>query len=129
MRHTMKQKLTLQIFLIKLVHSLIYIFMSPCLGYLFYAGITATYDWKLAFAIGMIVLEVIVLSLSGWHCPLSSLAKKLGDESGNDLIGDYLLPKGAARFTVPFCSLVFVSGLILLVFTYLRVVASKGIQP
>ncbi len=129
MAQTLKHKLTPQIFLIKFVHSLIYLFMSFCLGYLFYAGITATYDWKLAFAIGMIVLEVIVLSLSGWRCPLSTWARKLGDETGNDLLSDYVLPSWATRLTVPFCSFVFVSGLVLLVFSYLRVVASQGVQP
>jgi hypothetical protein len=120
---------TTKIFLIKLGHSLIYVFMSLCLGYLFYAGITATYDWKLAFAIGMIVLETVVLSLSGWRCPLSTLARQLGDETGNDLFSDYLLPSWATRLTVPFCSFVFVSGLVLLAISYLRVVASKEIQP
>ena len=125
----MNQRLTQRIFLIKLVHSLIYLFMSSCLGYLFYAGITATFDWKLAFAIGIIVLEVIILALSGWHCPLSIWARKLGDETGNDLLSDYVLPKGVARFTVPFCSFIFISGLVLLLVSFLRVAASKGIQP
>jgi hypothetical protein len=99
--------------------------MSACLGYLFYAAFTATFDWKLAFAVGMIMLEVIVLSLSGWHCPLSIWAKRLGDETGNDLLSDYVLPKGVARFTVPFCSFVFVTGLVLLLVSFLRL-ASQG---
>lgn len=119
MRHTMKQRMTPQIFLLKFAHSLIYVFMSSCLGYLFYAGITATYDWKLTFAVGMVVLEVIVLSLSGWCCPLSTYAKRLGDSTGNDLIGDYLL-QWAVKRTIPFCTLVFLTGLALLLFTYLR---------
>jgi hypothetical protein len=129
MAQALKRKLTPQIFLIKFGHSLIYLFMSSCLGYLFYAGITATYDWKLAFALGMIVLETIVLALSGWRCPLSTWAKKLGDETGNDLLSDYVLPSWATRLTVPFCSLVFISSLVLLVISYLRVVASQGVQP
>lgn len=118
-----------KIFLIKFGHSLIYLFMSFCLGYLFYAAITAIYDWRLGFAIGMIVIEIIALSLSGWRCPLSTWARKLGDKTGNDLFSDYLLPDWAAKLTVPFCSFVFISGLALLVISYLRVVASKGVQP
>lgn len=117
-----------KIFLIKSGHSLIYLFMSFCLGYLFYAAITATYNWRLAFAIGMIVLEIIVLSLSGWRCPLSTWARKLGDETGNDLLSDYVLPDWVAKLTVPFCSFVFISGLVLLAISYVRV-ASKGVQP
>ena len=97
MHQTSRQNPTAGIFLLKLVHSLIYIFMSACVGYLFYASMTATYDWKLIFAVGMIGLEGVVLLLSGRRCPLSTLAKRLGDESGNDLIGDYLLPGPCAR--------------------------------
>ncbi len=119
MAQIIKQRMTPQIFLIKFSHSLIYLFMSSCLGYLFYAGTTATYDWKLAVALSMIVLEVIVLALSGWHCPLSTWARKLGDETGNDLLSDYVLPTWATRLTVPFCSLVFISSLVLLLVSYL----------
>jgi heme/copper-type cytochrome/quinol oxidase subunit 3 len=116
----MSRRLELRIFLIKLVHSLIYLFMSVCLGYMFYAGLTETYDWRLVSAIGMIVLETIILALSGWHCPLSTWARKLGDKTGNDLLSDYLLPNWVARLTVPFCTIVFVSGLALLLIMYLR---------
>jgi hypothetical protein len=113
--------MTPKVFLIKLGHSLVYLFMSCCLGYIFYAAITATYDWRLTFAVGMIVLEIIALSLSGWRCPLSTWARHLGDKTGNDLFSDYLLPDWAAKLTVPFCSLVFISGLILLGISYLRI--------
>jgi hypothetical protein len=114
-----KEGLTTWVFLIKLLHSLIFVFMSTCVGYLFYASFTATYDWKLAFVIGVILLEGVILLLSGRRCPLSTLARKLGDETGDDLIADYLLPKWAVRKTVPFCTLIFVSGLVLVAVTYL----------
>ncbi|MGL4609066.1 MAG: hypothetical protein ACRCYY_05185 [Trueperaceae bacterium] len=117
--------MTTKIFLIKLGHSFIYLFMSCCLAYLFYAAITTTYDWRLAFATGMIVVEIIVLSLSGWRCPLSTWARKLGDKTGNDLLSDYLLPAWAAKLTVPFCSFVFVSGLFLLVLSYVRFIGEE----
>jgi heme/copper-type cytochrome/quinol oxidase subunit 3 len=119
MRHSANPKTTVRIFLIKLGHSLIYLFMSFCLGYMFYAAITATYDWKLVFAIGMIVLETIILAFSGWRCPLSAWARSLGDKTGNDLLSDYLLPDWLAKLTVPFCTLVFLSGLTLVLVTFL----------
>lgn len=119
MRHTTKEALPAQIFLIKLLHSVIFVFMSACVGYLFYAGLTATYDWRLAFAVGAVLLEGVVLLLSGRRCPLNTLAKRLGDESGDDLIADYLLPQWAVRRTVPFCTSVFVLGLVLVLLTYL----------
>ncbi len=88
--------------------------MTTCVGYLFYAGVTKTYDWKLGFALGMIGLELIILLLSGKRCPLTLLAKRLGDKTGNDLIADYLLPRWAAPLTIPFCTLLVTLGLILI---------------
>ena len=106
------------ILFIKVAHSLIYLFMSACLGYLYYAALTATYDWRLVVAVGMVGLEAALLFLSGMRCPLSNYARYLGDETGNDLLGDYL-PQWAVRRTVPICTFVFVSGLVLLVVSYL----------
>jgi hypothetical protein len=95
MRPTLTEKQTAKIFYIKLLHSIIFVFMSSCIGYLFYASFTATYDWKLAFVTSVLLLEGVSLLFSGRRCPLSTYARKLGDESGNDLIADYLLPQWA----------------------------------
>lgn len=106
------------IFLIKVAHSLIYLFMSACLVYLYYAALTRTYDGKLVFAMSMIGLETLILLVSGRRCPLSTYARRLGDETGNDLLGDYL-PQWAVRRTVPICTLVLTGGSVLLFVSYL----------
>lgn len=114
-----------RVFLIKLLHSVIFVFMSACVAYPFYASLTATYDWKLGLAIGVILLEGVILLVSGKRCPLTTLARRLGDESGDDLIADYLLPQWAVRRTVPFCTSVFVLGVVVVVVTYvLRALAA-----
>ena len=108
------------IFLIKLLHSLIYLFMSACIGYLYVAALTRSYDWKLGGAIGAIAVELVALLLSGRRCPLTLLALRLGDETGDDLIADLLLPEWAVRRTVPACTLFVVAGAILLVVSLVR---------
>ncbi len=120
MNSALKQERKLLIFLIKLFHSLIYLLMSGCVSYLFYAGITRNYDWKLVVAVSMIGLEFIVLLLNRKRCPLTLLAKRLGDETGDDLIADYLLPRWAVPLTIPFCTLLVAVGLILIAFNALN---------
>ncbi len=108
------------ILLIKVLHSLFYIFMSLCIFYLYYAGITQSYDWKLAVAAAAILLELVVLLLNGGRCPLTKLAKSLGDETGDDLIADLLLPRWAVPLTVPTCAVLVVVALLLLTVQFLR---------
>lgn len=108
------------IFLIKLVHSLIYLFMSACIVYLYVAALTRSFDWKLWLAIAAIGVELVALLLSGRRCPLTLLALRLGDETGDDLIADYLLPRAAVRRTVPVCGLIMVVGLVLVAVAALR---------
>lgn len=119
----MARRPSARIFAIKLVHSAIYLFMSTCLAWLYWAAATATFDWRLAVAVGAVAGEAVVLLLNGRRCPLTTLAQRLGDETGDDLIADRLLPRWAVRRTVPFCSLVFAGGLALLLASFLRVVA------
>ncbi len=46
-----------KLFLIKLVHAIIFILMSSALVYILYSGITRTYNWVLFSAIGAILIE------------------------------------------------------------------------
>lgn len=108
------------IFLIKLFHSVIFLFMSACIAYLYLAALTRSYDWRLWIAVGAIALELIALVLSGRRCPLTLLALRLGDETGDDLIADRILPAWAVRRTVPVCGLLLLGGVTLLVATLLR---------
>lgn len=104
---------------IKLLHSLIYLFMSACVGYLLYAAASGTRDRLLALAVGAILLETVVLLANGRRCPLSTLARRLGDETGDDLIADLLLPRWAIRLTVPVCGLLATLGLVVVLLDWL----------
>lgn len=107
------------IVLIKTLHSLVYLLMSACIIYLYYAAITATFNWRVWAVVALIIAEGIALLLNGKRCPLTTLAQRLGDDTGDDLIADYLLPDKAVRLTVPICSLIFIVGLFSVLISYL----------
>lgn len=105
--------------LIKGVHTAIFLFMSACILYVLYAGINRIYDWKLAFAIAAVVLEVIVYLAYGRRCPLTDLARQYGDTTGNDYLADIFLPAWAARLIPPVCGGLFVLSLFVLAVSFL----------
>jgi hypothetical protein len=106
------------IFLIKFVHTLIFFFMSACIAYVFYSGITRTYDWRLVVALVAVLLEGVVFFLNGRRCPLTKLAIAYGDETGDDLIADIFLPQWCVVYTVPVSSAILFVGLVILVANY-----------
>ena len=84
-----------RIFLIKVLHSIIFFFFLACLGYIAFAAITRRFDAWLALAIGSISSEGVILLLNGWRCPLTKLAEKYG--AGNGSVTDLFLPPFLAR--------------------------------
>jgi hypothetical protein len=104
---------------IKTVHTLIFLFMSACILYLLYAGLTRTYDWKLALAVGMVILECVIYLANQRRCPLTQWARRYGDPTGNDWFADIFLPAWFAPKIPPICGGLFVIGLLVLLVTYL----------
>lgn len=106
------------VLLIKAVHTLIFLFMSGCILYVLYCGLTRRYDWTLAVALGAVLVEVAVYLLNGRRCPLTQWAQDYGDPTGNDLIADIFLPPAFARKIPPLCGGLFVISLLVLAFNY-----------
>ena len=101
-----------RIFLIKSIHTTIFFFMSVCLLFVLYCGITRTYNWILLLAIGAILIEGAALVLNHWRCPLTTLAIKHGAEKGT--VTDIFLPKWMARNVFYVSTVVFAISLVLL---------------
>jgi hypothetical protein len=105
-----------KLFFIKLVHTAVFIFMSSCLLYVLYCGITKTYNWLLLLAIGALLIEGLALLLNHWRCPITTFAEKRGAVKGS--ITDTLLPPWIARNVFRVSPFLFAAGLILLAFGY-----------
>lgn len=101
-----------KIFLIKFFHSIIFIFMSACLGYILYCAITRTYDWTLLTALGSLSINGLALLFNHCECPLTTLAKEYGDPKGT--VTDILLPAWCARNVFRFATVFLAVGLVLL---------------
>ncbi len=84
---------------LRTVHAIVGLFLSTCLGYLYYVVLTGTeltrYVWG---AITALVTELIVFLAFGKDCPLSIWQRKYGDEKG---LIQLLLPAKLARKAFP----------------------------
>ncbi|MEE9399334.1 MAG: hypothetical protein V3V23_03610 [Dehalococcoidales bacterium] len=108
--------LTNKLFFIKSIHTVIFIFMSTCVFYILYCGITKTYNRALLVAISAVLIEGVVLLFNKWQCPLANLAKKYGDERG--AVTDMFFPSWFAPHVFRSCMVLFTIGMALLAVNY-----------
>ncbi|HEX4957901.1 MAG TPA: hypothetical protein VFV46_06965 [Lacibacter sp.] len=81
--------------LIKLLHTIIWVFFNVVLFYLLYAVITNRIDHWVWICIGLVVLEIITLLVFKWFCPLTVWARKYSDSSRHNF--DIYLPEWLAK--------------------------------
>lgn len=101
------------LFLIKLIHTIIFIIMSACVFFILYCGIQGIKNWILAASIALILLEGFALLLNKFECPLTTLAKKYGFVQERYM--DIFLPKWFTPYVVPGFTVLFFIGLILVI--------------
>jgi hypothetical protein len=105
-----------RVFFIKMVHTVIFLYMSVCLLYILYAGITRAFGLILVVAICSILVEGVVLLLNRGRCPFTVLAEKHGAKSGS--VTDIFLPDYIARNTFRFSTVLFALEMVLLAVRY-----------
>ncbi len=93
---------------VKLAHTAIFVVLSACVLYVLASGALGQVTrWTWA-AIAAIVVEGIVLALSGGRCPLTALAERLGASDGS--VSDIFLPRWFADRIFPICGTAFLIG-------------------
>jgi hypothetical protein len=103
----------LSILQIKLVHTVVFWLLSACVVYALFSGVAdrvTTWTWV---AVGLLLLESVVLMVSGWTCPLTILAERQGAVRGS--VADIFLPKWLADRTFPICGTAYGIALVLIV--------------
>jgi len=103
-----------KLFLIRLFHTFIIVGMATFILYVFYAGATGIKGHFLTLSIIAVVIEGIILLLNKGQCPLTKLAVKYGDN--HKRFFDSFLPKRLTPFVVPGLTIIFVIGLVLVLF-------------
>ena len=102
------------LFVLKLIHTLIWLFFNVVLFYMAYAVVVNKIDKYVWIGIGLILLEGIVLLIFGRMCPLTVLARKYSDSTKDNF--DIFLPNWLARHNKLIYTTLFVVICILLAF-------------
>ena len=80
---------------VKTFHTFAWFTIEACMVYVLYAGVRGRTDRKVGLAAGVVTAETLVFAANGFHCPLTAVAKDLGDATGS--VTDIYLPKWFAR--------------------------------
>lgn len=101
------------LFLVKFIHSAIFVVLSGCILYMLYSGISGDITAWTGFAMVLVVVEIMVYTLNSFRCPLTKLAQTYGDVQGDDFIADIFLPAWFVPLIVPLCTVLAVTGFVL----------------
>jgi len=102
--------------LIKSIHTLIWVVMVCIIGYVVYSGLSGyitIYSW---LAVAAVIVEGLVLWLFKGKCPLTVWARNYSDSQKDNF--DIYLPEWLARYNKLIFTMVFVAGLVLMLWEY-----------
>lgn len=97
---------------IKLIHTLIFWILSASVLYALFSGVMnhiTPWTWV---AVGLVVLEGVVLVASGWTCPLTLLAERLGAVRGS--VAD-IPPEVVCGSDLPICGTTYLVALVVII--------------
>lgn len=96
---------------IKIAHTIIWLFFVVIIFYVLYSGITNTVNTFTWVAIGMVILEGLVLLIFKMFCPLTILARNYSDSEKDNF--DIFLPNWLAKYNKVIFTTLFIIGLLL----------------
>ena len=103
-----------KLFLIKIVHTLIWTFFVLVIGYIWYAGIFDELGVEVWIAIGLIILEGVVLKLNNGSCPLTPIAAKYTNQRADNF--DIFLPNWLAKNNKIIFSAIWLVGVVIVIY-------------
>tara|TARA_R110002051_G_scaffold129067_1_gene202738 strand:- start:525 stop:872 length:348 start_codon:yes stop_codon:yes gene_type:complete len=101
-----------RLFGVRLLHTTIYGVMATASLLVLYGGISGARGTWLTVAVGLVVIEGLVFSVSGLKCPLTAVAVQYG--AGRDGLFDTFLPERFTRHTFRIFGPMILLGLALL---------------
>ncbi|MEJ5963364.1 hypothetical protein [Pedobacter immunditicola] len=110
-----------KLLIIKIVHTMIWLFFNVVIFYLLYAAITNRINTWVWIGVGLVLVEGFVLLLFRWMCPLTVIARHYSDSTKDNF--DIFLPQWLARHTKLIYTSLFAIALLILLF---RVVVTKN---
>ena len=85
-----------KLILIKIIHTIIWVFFNVVLFYMAYAVIVNKIDKLVWIGVALIVLEGVVLLIFSKMCPLTIIARKYSDSTKNNF--NIYLPDWLAKY-------------------------------
>ncbi|MFB0834620.1 hypothetical protein ACX8Z9_05915 [Arthrobacter halodurans] len=79
---------------VKLVHTLAWFTIEACMVYVLFVGLRGRSDRRAGLAAAVVALETAVFAANGFRCPLTAVARNLGDGTGS--VTDIYLPRWLA---------------------------------
>jgi hypothetical protein len=110
----MKEKL----FIIKSIHTIIWLFFNVVIFYLLYAVIVNKIDYWVWICIGLVVAEGFVLAIFKMFCPLTIMARKYSDSTKENF--DIFLPNWLAKHNKLIYTSIFGIAVIILIYRTLE---------
>lgn len=103
-----------KLFIIKIIHTLIWAFYNVVLFYLLYAVIVNSINKWVWICIGLVLLEGIILVLFKMFCPLTIMARKYSNSTKDNF--DIFLPNWIARHNKLIYTGIFTISIIILIY-------------
>lgn len=100
--------------LVKILHTVIWVFFNVVIFYLLYAVIQNKIDIWVWICIGLIALEVIILLIFRSVCPVTLLAEKYSDSDRANF--DIYLPHWLAKYNKRIYSVIVLIAIIILLY-------------
>lgn len=88
--------------------------MAAASFYILYAWITNTSNWIVLLSIILVTIETLILLFNKWTCPLTYIAKKHTSNRKDNF--DIYLPIWLAKYNKRIFGIIFISGILLIVF-------------
>jgi hypothetical protein len=103
-----------KLFLIKTVHTLIWLIFVALISFVCWSGITSVISFYSWLAVAAVAAEGIVLMIFKGKCPLTLLARKYSGSSKENF--DIFLPNWLAKYNKLIFGILFSIGLMLMLF-------------
>ena len=103
--------------IIKLVHTIVWVFFNVVIFYLYYAVIKNKIGKWVWVCIGLVLTEGVVLLLFKRLCPITIIARKYSTSNKDNF--DIFLPNWLAKYNKLIYTTIFILALILLLLRYL----------
>ncbi len=103
--------------LIKLVHTVAWTFFVACIAGVPLAALAGRFDLAL-YCGGAVLVEVAVLVLNAWRCPLTAVAARYTDDRRSNF--DIYLPEWVARHNKGIFGTLYVAGIAIAVVLWLE---------